>query len=90
MDRLRVRIEGRVQGVGFRYAAYRQANVLGLTGWVRNGDDGDVEALFEGPKDDLERMLAWCRRGPAYADVRQIEAAWESGEPHYTGFSVRG
>ncbi|HNT87739.1 MAG TPA: acylphosphatase [Candidatus Hydrogenedentes bacterium] len=87
--RLHVRIEGRVQGVGFRYAACAKAEALGLAGWVRNLYDGGVEAEFEGPKADLDAMLAWCRHGPAFAAVTHLEAAWEDGPPRHEGFHVR-
>ena len=56
-ERLRVHIQGRVQGVGFRYATHRQATRLGLSGWVRNAADGSVEAEFEGDKAVLKELL---------------------------------
>lgn len=89
MERLHVVVEGRVQGVGFRYAAQREAQRLALTGWVRNRDDGAVEAVFEGPRDTLEQMLEWCRRGPAFARVVRVAEAWAAakGEP---GFRIVG
>ena len=66
---VRVRIEGRVQGVGFRYWTERVATGLGLAGWVRNRRDGGVEALFSGPADDVAEMLERCRDGPPSARV---------------------
>ena len=89
IDRLHVYIHGRVQGVGFRYATDRQARALGLAGWVRNLPDGRVEAEFEGPREALESMLAWCGQGPAMASVRSVEERWEQGEPRHTGFCPR-
>lgn len=84
-DRVYVSISGRVQGVGFRYATYEEALSLHLTGWVRNLLDGRVEAEFEGPKEALERMVAWCHTGPRLARVTHVEAHWETGEArHYT------
>lgn len=88
--RLHVLIEGMVQGVGFRFSTEREAVSRGLAGWVRNLPDGRVEAEFEGPRPVLEEMLEWCRRGPRIADVANVEARWESGEPKYTGFRLRG
>ena len=90
--RLYVIIEGRVQGVGFRYAAYDQAVALGLNGWVRNRADGRVEAEFEGPRDPLERMLQWCHRGPRLARVDHVESTWEDcgGKPRHATFEFRG
>ena len=71
---VQVRITGRVQGVGFRAWTERQANALGLSGWVRNRPDGSVEALFSGPEDAVETMLAACRQGPRLAAVDKVEA----------------
>jgi acylphosphatase len=89
-QRLHVRIEGRVQGVGFRYATNRTALTFGLTGWVRNLPDGCVEAEFEGSREALEQMLDWCRQGPSFAHVTHVEPAWQSGEPLYSAFRIRG
>ena len=89
-QRLHVLIEGRVQGVGFRFSTVRVANELGLAGWVRNCVDGRVEAEFEGPEPALKKMLAWCRRGPSFAEVDDVAAAWDSGPAQYSHFSVRG
>ncbi|MDR3160599.1 MAG: acylphosphatase, partial [Spirochaetaceae bacterium] len=65
-------VEGRVQGVGFRYSAYREAQRLGLTGWVRNTGSGAVEALAEGTSPQLEAFLSWLRRGPPQARVDSV------------------
>jgi len=73
---LHVLIEGRVQGVFFRAATRDEARAWGLAGWVRNLPDGRVEALFEGERPALEKMLAWCRQGPPYAYVDHLEVEW--------------
>lgn len=87
VHRLHVFIAGRVQGVGFRYSTGYRARELGLTGWVRNLPDGRVEAEFEGEKDALERMLAWCGSGPPLAAVEDVEPHWEEDEePRHAGF----
>ena len=67
-----LRINGRVQGVGYRASFERQALALKLSGWVRNRLDGSVEAQVQGNADDLERIIAWARRGPASAQVREV------------------
>ncbi|HOJ32807.1 MAG TPA: acylphosphatase [Candidatus Hydrogenedentes bacterium] len=90
VSRLHVLIDGRVQGVGFRYSLMRKAVSLRLTGWVRNLYDGRVEAEFEGTQTDLEKMLAWCHRGPPLAHVNRVESRWEEGEPRYHDFTIRG
>ncbi|MFA6242883.1 MAG: acylphosphatase [Candidatus Hydrogenedentales bacterium] len=89
-ERLRLAVEGRVQGVGFRYATYREAAARGLTGWVRNAYDGRVEAEFEGTREQLEAMLEWCWHGPRYAEVRNVHVEWCEGESHYAQFEILG
>lgn len=66
-------IRGRVQGVGFRAFVLSQAGARGLQGWVRNLDDGSVEALFSGSGPAIEAMIAVCRQGPSGAAVEVIE-----------------
>jgi acylphosphatase len=70
-----IRVKGRVQGVGYRYAFSDEAQRLGLRGWVRNRADGSVEALVQGAQEAVERMLAWARRGPRLAAVSEMLAA---------------
>jgi len=73
-----VRITGRVQGVGFRASAHARARSLGIGGFARNRPDGSVDAAFEGPRDRVESMLDWARRGgPLPAEVREVEVEWE-------------
>lgn len=88
MTRVRVRVRGRVQGVFFRAEARARAESLGVAGWIGNADDGSVEGVFEGDEEQVESLLAWCRRGPAGARVDEVEAVREepAGE---TGFQVR-
>jgi len=69
---VRARIEGRVQGVWYRGWTVEQACRRGLDGWVRNRLDGSVEALFSGPRDQVEAMLTDCRRGPPAAQVSRV------------------
>lgn len=70
---LRLRIRGRVQGVGYRYWAVGQARALGLRGWVRNRSDGSVEALAAGSRDSLDMFVIACRRGPRAARVESVD-----------------
>jgi acylphosphatase len=86
--RYRVVVRGRVQGVWFRESCRRHAIELGLSGWVRNRADGAVEAEFEGAEDAVARAVAWCRIGPAAAEVAGIDVS--PAEPTGTsGFAVR-
>jgi len=88
MRTLQVRIEGRVQGVGYRAFVERNAGLLGLAGWVRNRRDRSVEALFQGPREIIDEMLVLCRRGPPGAVVTNVEIMGE-GVGAFTGFEVR-
>jgi acylphosphatase len=69
----RVSVTGVVQGVGYRDATVRHAHALKVTGWVRNCDDGSVEALLQGEPDCVDRMLEWMRHGPRNARVRELQ-----------------
>ena len=82
-------ITGRVQGVFYRAGCRDEASARGLAGWVRNNSDGSVEAVFEGPEDDVRAMLDWCRRGPPSAAVEGVKVTWESPKGE-RGFSVSG
>jgi acylphosphatase len=86
---LHVYISGKVQGVFFRAETQRTAIGFKLTGWVRNMDDGCVEAVFEGENSDVEKMIEWCKVGPPSARVEDITTV----EEHYTGgfsdFSIK-
>lgn len=77
-----------VQGVFFRYETRERARERGLAGWVRNRPDGRVEAVFEGPAEAVEKMVAWCHEGPPLARVDEVEV--RRGDPEgLKGFDVR-
>lgn len=78
--RRRLRVSGRVQGVWFRGATQEEARRRGAVGWVRNCRDGSVEAVFEGPPEAVEALVAWCRRGPPSARVDNVELREETPE----------
>ncbi len=88
MRTVHVRIEGRVQGVGFRAFVERNALALSLDGWVRNRRDGSVEAVFQGPGETVDDMLVLCRRGPPASAVTNFEVIGE-GVGAFDGFEVR-
>lgn len=77
---LRLFISGKVQGVWFRAWTEQEANRLGLAGWVRNREDGRVEAVFLGAADQVEAMLELCRKGPPAARVESIESQIDRSE----------
>ncbi|MCX7015220.1 MAG: acylphosphatase [Candidatus Sumerlaeota bacterium] len=89
MPRLHCLIRGRVQGVGFRYFAEREAMRNGLNGWVRNCRGGAVETEVEGPREALEKYLAQMRRGPALSYVADVDEEWEEGEALHKDFQIR-
>jgi len=86
--RARVIVSGRVQGVWFRGTACERARELGVSGWVRNRPDGNVEAVIEGPRRQVRQMVAWCYRGPRMAQVQHVDLAWEEPTGEFAGFSV--
>jgi acylphosphatase len=84
----KITIHGRVQGVWFRDSTRHEAAQRGVAGWVRNRSDGAVEAWLEGPADDVEAVIAWCRHGPPRAEVERVDV--EDDEPRgLSEFSVR-
>ena len=76
----RVIVSGRVQGVFFRDSTRRAAKSRGVDGWVRNRDDGTVEAVFEGEQALVDEMVSWCRQGPNDAEVTRVETFDEDPE----------
>jgi acylphosphatase len=87
---LRALVRGRVQGVNFRQFVWSQAARLGVTGWVRNGEDGrSVEVEAEGPADALEQLLDLLHQGPFSARVDDVQASWFDEPQGYTTFEVR-
>ncbi len=85
---VQVRIEGRVQGVGYRMWTQRSALGLGLEGWVRNRRDGSVEAVFQGSEAEVAAMIKRCEGGPPGASVTSVEVLAE-GVGVFAGFEVR-
>lgn len=85
--RVRVLVEGRVQGVSFRYSAYQEATRLGVAGWARNLPDGRVEAVYEGPREAVEQMLTWTRHGPDCARVTRM-AVYDEVSKEERGFGI--
>jgi acylphosphatase len=86
--RRRVLVSGRVQGVFFRDSCRREAQRVGVGGWVRNLSDGRVEACFEGDDDVVQRLVEWCRTGPGAAYVTDVEAIDEDPQGE-SDFRVR-
>ena len=87
-SRAHLRIAGRVQGVGFRYATMIEAEARHLSGWVRNLPDGRVEVVAEGTTPAVTGLVDWCRNGPRHARVFDVDVAWESPRDEPPGFHV--
>ena len=88
-SRVHVFVSGKVQGVFFRSSTKFLAEKLGLSGWVRNLIDGRVEAVFEGDKEAVEKMVEWCRKGPESARVTGLEVVAEDPLGEFKGFLLR-
>jgi acylphosphatase len=88
MKVIRFTVNGRVQGVGFRYYVYRHAQRMGITGRVRNRPDGSVEILARGTDEQLRQLADALRSGPAYADVRRVDQAIVTPDKPYTEFRI--
>lgn len=82
-------IKGRVQGVFFRAHTQEQALKLGLKGYVRNLPLRRVEAVFVGPREQVEKAIAWCRQGPPLAEVSEVMVSWGDPDPELAGFQIR-
>lgn len=89
MRALLLRIHGRVQGVGFRWATCEQARARGLHGWVRNRGDASVEALVQGEASAVQALLDWARHGPSAARVDRVDSEAVPIDPVLTGFEAR-
>ncbi len=90
MERVRARvlIAGLVQGVNFRAYTRDKARAAGVEGWVRNLPDGRVEAVFEGTRPAVQRMISWCYSGPTHAVVEKVDVAWEEPTGKEGSFAI--
>lgn len=89
MERAHVFVLGKVQGVYYRATTRDKARERGVTGWVRNLNDGRVEAVFEGESDDVQEMVEWCHEGSSAARVEDVEVEWEDATGEFGGFDIR-
>ena len=87
--RVRLRIRGRVQGVFYRDSTQREAQRMGLRGWVRNRSDGSVEAIAQGPPERVAALIDWCHEGPPLARVAEVNVIEESVDTDELEFAVR-
>lgn len=90
MEKVRVHIliSGRVQGVFFRDNTRKQAQKMGVFGWVRNLEDNRVEAVFESEKEKVEKILEWAKKGPMFARVDNIDIQWQEYKNEFQNFEI--
>ena len=88
MVRAHVFVSGLVQGVFFRMHTKRMADTLNIKGWVRNLPDGRVEAVFEGPEENVKKLIEWCRKGPNGAIVKSVETHFEEYKGEFKNFRI--
>lgn len=88
LKRTEIRLKGLVQGVLFRSRAKEEADVRGLTGWVRNEEDGSVCIIAEGEEDKLRIFIEWCKKGTEWSRVREITVQWHKATGEYDNFEI--
>lgn len=88
LKQVRAVVRGRVQGVFFRASTQREAKRLGLTGWVKNRNDGAVEMCVEGEEEELKEFVAWAHRGPTASRVERVEVRWRGFAGDFPDFRI--
>lgn len=81
-------ISGKVQGVCYRASCMEYAKGLGIKGWVKNLEDGKVEALVQGEKEKINKLIEWCKQGPPAAMVEEVKISWEEANGPFNSFVV--
>ncbi len=93
MRKMKVRahifVSGRVQGVFFRVETRYEAMKRNVAGWVRNTSGGRVESIFEGEREDVEKLIEFCRKGPSGARVTKVDVQWEEYSGEFKDFKIR-
>lgn len=87
--RVHIFVSGSVQGVFFRAETQRKARELGVFGWVRNTNNGRVEAIFEGEKERVEKIIAWTKKGPSGAVIKKVDVVWEEYKGEFKNFEIK-
>jgi acylphosphatase len=86
--RVQLIVRGRVTGVYFRAATQREAKRLGVTGWVRNRNEGSVEVLAEGEEDAIKEIISWAHHGPSAARVDAVDVRWRAYTGEFSDFRI--
>ncbi len=89
MKTVSIQVKGRVQGVYFRVFTQKQANKLGINGFVKNCPDGSVYIEAQGEKQALDQLIAWCHKGPLMAKVTEVDIQPLTETVSYDGFTIR-
>jgi len=89
MQHVNIKISGKVQGVFYRQSAQKKARELGITGWVRNEEDGTVYVEAEGEEQDLEKFIKWCRKGSGGASVSNLDYNFVKDVQGFQDFTIR-
>ena len=87
--RAHIFVSGRVQGVFFRDSTRRIAEELDIFGWVKNSNNSRVEAVLEGEKEIIEKLIEWAKKGPVLARVNGIEIEWQDYKGEFKNFEIR-
>ncbi len=87
--RAHIFVSGKVQGVFYRENTRKKAESLGVTGWAKNLKDGRVEAVFEGDRERVEKMVEWAKKGPFWAKVEDSHVTWEDYQGEFESFETR-
>lgn len=88
LSQAHIYVSGYVHGVGYRQFVKRTAEQNSVTGWVKNTQDGKVEALLQGSKKDIENVILLCRKGPMLAEVKDLYIQWEPLTEHFSSFEI--
>lgn len=86
--RVHLIVRGRVTGVYFRASAQREARRLGITGWVKNRNDGSIEIMAEGEEDSVKEIVGWAHHGPSAARVDSVDVRWRSYMGEFADFRI--
>jgi acylphosphatase len=89
MKRVRILVDGRLQGANFRYHTQQQAQKLGLAGFVRNLSDGRIEIDAQGDDESIEQLLVWCQEGPQSTNLKSILFRYDEPSEYMSDFTVR-
>ena len=87
--RAHVFVSGRVQGVLFRESCKKKADKFAVSGWIKNLPDNRVEAVFEGERENVDKMVNWARKGPIWAKIDDFSVIWDNYQAEFKGFEIR-